>query len=186
MTDGAASLMSMFYGMSAMGMWKDERGVNLLDSGAHFYDTYETKDGKYIALGSIEPQFYKELLEKTGITDAAFAAQMDRSAWPSLKEKLAAVIKTKTRDEWDTIMLGSDVCYAPVLSIAKRRSIRTMSRARPSSRSTASCSRHRRRASRARCRKCRGRREGADNEAALKAWGFADADVAKLQSAGAI
>ncbi|HEY7959701.1 MAG TPA: CaiB/BaiF CoA-transferase family protein, partial [Sphingomicrobium sp.] len=86
MTDGAASLMAMFYGMSAMGMWKDERGANLLDSGAHFYDTYETKDGKFVALGSIEPQFYKELLEKTGISDPAFAAQMDRNAWPSLKE----------------------------------------------------------------------------------------------------
>ena len=93
---------------------------NLLDSGAHFYDTYETKDGKWIALGSIEPQFYRELIEKTGITDTAFDAQMDRAAWPALKEKLAAVIKTKTRDEWDkAIMLGSDVCYAPVLSLAE-------------------------------------------------------------------
>ncbi len=119
MTDGAASLMAMFYGMKAMGFWQDERGVNLLDSGAHFYDTYETKDGKFVAIGSIEPQFYRELIEKTGIDDPAFAAQMDRNAWPSLKEKLAAVIKTKTRDEWDAIMLGSDVCYAPVLSLAE-------------------------------------------------------------------
>jgi crotonobetainyl-CoA:carnitine CoA-transferase CaiB-like acyl-CoA transferase len=119
MTDGSASLMAMFYGMSATGMWKDERGVNLLDGGAHFYDTYETKDGKYVALGSIEPQFYKELIEKTAITDAAFAAQMDRNAWLSLKEKLSAVIKTKTRDEWDKIMLGSDVCYAPVLTLGE-------------------------------------------------------------------
>src|SRR5690606_26573221 len=102
MTDGAASLMSMFYGMNAMGFWKDERGVNLLDSGAHFYDTYETRDGKYIALGSIEPQFYRELIQKAGITDPAFDAQMDFAAWPALREKLAAVIKSKTRDEWDT------------------------------------------------------------------------------------
>ena len=92
--------MSLFYGMKAMGFWRDKRGENLLDGGAHFYETYETKDGKWIALGSIEPQFYKQLLEKTGIADPAFAAQMDRSAWPALKEKLAAVIKTKTRDEW--------------------------------------------------------------------------------------
>jgi alpha-methylacyl-CoA racemase len=119
MTDGAASLMTMFYGMSASGFWQDQRGSNMLDSGAHFYDTYETKDGKFVAIGSIEPQFYKELMEKTGITDPAFTAQMDRSAWPALKEKLAAVIKTKTRDEWDAIMLGSDVCYAPVLSLAE-------------------------------------------------------------------
>ena len=87
MTDGAASLMSMFYGMDAGGMWHDKRGVNLLDSGAHFYDTYETKDGKWIALGSIEPQFYRELLEKAGITDSAFEAQMDRGAWPALKDE---------------------------------------------------------------------------------------------------
>ena len=119
MTDGAASLMSMFYGMAASGMWADQRGANLLDSGAHFYDTYETKDGKFIALGSIEPQFYRELLQKAGITDPAFEAQMDRAAWPELKKKIEAVVKTKTRDEWDKIMLGSDVCYAPVLSLAE-------------------------------------------------------------------
>src|ERR1700761_4602949 len=119
MTDGAASLMTMFYGMTAMGIWKDERGSNMLDGGAHFYDTYETKDGKYVSIGSIEPQFYKELMEKTGIADPAFAAQMDRNAWPVLKEKLAAKIKTKTRDEWDAIMSGSDVCFAPILSIAE-------------------------------------------------------------------
>ena len=119
MTDGAASLMAMFYGMSAAGFWQDARGVNLLDSGAHFYDTYETSDGRWIALGAIEPQFYRELLEKTGIADPAFEAQMDRASWPKLKARLAAVVKTKTRDEWDAIMLGSDVCYAPVLSLAE-------------------------------------------------------------------
>jgi alpha-methylacyl-CoA racemase len=119
MTDGAASLMTMFYGFQASGFWQDTRGANMLDSGTHFYDTYETKDGKFVALGSIEPQFYKELLEKTGITDPAFAAQMDRDAWPELSAKLAGVIKTKTRDEWDAIMLGSDVCYAPVLSLSE-------------------------------------------------------------------
>ncbi len=156
MTDGAASLMSMFYGMNAMGFWQDKRGVNLLDSGAHFYDTYETKDGKYVAIGSIEPQFYRELLQKTGITDTAFEMQMDPNGWAALKEKLAGVIKTKTRDEWDAIMLGSDVCYAPVLSLKpKRRSIRTTSPAKPSWRSTAWCNPRPRRVSRARRRKCR-------------------------------
>lgn len=119
MTDGAASLMSMFYALTAMGVWKDERGRNMLDGGAHFYDVYETRDGKYVSIGSIEPQFYKELLARTGIDDPAFAAQMDRAQWPALKEKLAAVIRTKTRDEWDAIMLGSEVCYAPVLSLAE-------------------------------------------------------------------
>jgi alpha-methylacyl-CoA racemase len=186
MTDGAASLMSMFYGMSATGMWKDERGVNLLDSGAHFYDTYETKDGKYIALGSIEPQFYKELLEKTGISDAAFQAQMDRGAWPSLKDKLAAVIKTKTRDEWDKIMLGSDVCYAPVLSlseapkhphnVARKTFVEVGGIVQP-----APAPRFSRTAP-----EVQGPPQGASNETALKDWGFSAGDVAKLQSAGAI
>jgi len=119
MTEGAASLAAMFYGMAASGFWKEERGSNLLDSGAHFYDTYETKDGKWVSIGSIEPQFYKELLERTGISDSEFVHQMDRAKWPALKEKIATVLKTKTRDEWDAIMLGTDVCYAPVLSLAE-------------------------------------------------------------------
>jgi alpha-methylacyl-CoA racemase len=119
MTDGAASLMTMTYSMFAMGLWRDERGSNMLDSGAHFYDVYETKDGKYVALGSIEPQFYRELRERAGLTDPDFDKQMDRASWPALREKLAAAIRTKTRDEWDSIMLGSDVCYAPVLSLTE-------------------------------------------------------------------
>ena len=119
MTDGASSLMAMTYTMFAEGLWQDKRGANMLDSGAHFYDTYETKDGKYVAIGSIEPQFYKLLLEKTGIDDPAFQYYMNRDAWPALKAKLAAVLKTKTRDEWDAIMLGTDVCYAPVLTLAE-------------------------------------------------------------------
>jgi alpha-methylacyl-CoA racemase len=120
MTDGAASLASMFYGMRAAGIWRDGRDANLLDGGAHFYDTYECKDGRWIALGSIEPQFYALLLEKTGLgSDESFKAQMDRAAWPSLTAKLAAVIRTKTRDEWCALMEGSDVCFAPVLSFAE-------------------------------------------------------------------
>jgi alpha-methylacyl-CoA racemase len=120
MTDGAASLAAMFYGMRSTGMWSDQRDANLLDGGAHFYDCYETKDGRFVALGSIEPQFYALLMEKTGLKDdPAFAAQMDRKAWPGLSEKLAAVIKTKTRDEWCALMEGSDVCFAPVLSLAE-------------------------------------------------------------------
>jgi alpha-methylacyl-CoA racemase len=119
MTEGAASLMSMFYGFKAMGMWQDEKGVNLLDGGAHFYDTYETADGKWVSIGSIEPQFYALLLEKASLTDPEFQSQMDRSKWPSLKQKIAAVIKTKTRDAWDKLMEGTDVCYAPVLSLSE-------------------------------------------------------------------
>ena len=119
MTDGAASLMSVFYGLAASGFWRDERGVNLLDSGAHFYDTYETKDGKYVAIGAIEPQFHRVLLEKLGFSESEFENRWDRARWPELKLKLALVFKQKTRDEWDAILLGTDACYAPVLSLAE-------------------------------------------------------------------
>jgi alpha-methylacyl-CoA racemase len=120
MVDGAAVLMSMFHAFTAMGIWNDQRGTNLLDTGAHFYDTYETADGKYVAIGSIEPQFYAELLRLTELVDDGdFAAQMDRSRWPELKERLAGVFRTKTRDEWCQIMDGTDVCFAPVLSISE-------------------------------------------------------------------
>jgi alpha-methylacyl-CoA racemase len=120
MTDGAASLMAMFYGMRSAGMWTDARDANLLDGGAHFYDTYACADGLMIALGSIEPQFYALLLEKAGLTgDPAFAAQMDRSAWPALSDTLAALFKTKTRAQWCALMEGTDICFAPVLSLAE-------------------------------------------------------------------
>lgn len=117
MTDGAASLMAMFYGFKASGMWKEERRSNLLDGGAHFYDTYQCADGRWVSIASIEPQFYALLLEKTGINDPDFQKQMDRGAWAGLRDKLAAVIATKTRDEWDAIMGGTDVCFAPVLDL---------------------------------------------------------------------
>jgi alpha-methylacyl-CoA racemase len=117
MVDGSAALMAMMFGMKAAGIWTEERGTNMLDTGAHFYDTYETADGKHISLGSIEPQFYALLLKLGGIEDPEFAHQLDRSKWPGLKEKITAVIKTKTRDEWCDIMLGTDVCFAPVLSM---------------------------------------------------------------------
>lgn len=117
MSDGAASLMSMFYGFKAAGIWKEERRANMLDGGAHFYDTYQCSDGKWVSIGSIEPQFYALLMEKTGIKDPEFARQMDRDAWPALREKLAAVIATKTRDEWTALMGATDVCFAPVLDL---------------------------------------------------------------------
>lgn len=121
MTDGATSLMAMFYGFTASGMWQEPHGTNMLDGGAHFYDTYETKDGKWISIGSIEPQFYAILREKAGLTDAAWDAQMDRAQWPDLKKKIEAVFKTRTRDEWCAIMEGTDICFAPVLSISEAK-----------------------------------------------------------------
>ena len=116
MVDGAATLMAFIHGFYAAGGW-GERGTNLLDTGAHFYDTYETKDAKYISLGSIEPQFYAELLELTGLDKEKLPPQMDRAGWRPMKQRLTALFKTKTRDEWCAIMEGSDVCFAPVLTI---------------------------------------------------------------------
>ncbi len=118
MTDGAAALMAMIWGFRANGIWKDERGVNLLDTGAHMYDTYECADGKWISIGSLEPQFYALLLEKTGLKDDAdFAAQMNSAHWPALKERLTTLFKTRTRDDWCADMEMTDVCFAPVLSM---------------------------------------------------------------------
>lgn len=118
MIDGAAILSAMTYTFLGNGQWRDERGVNLLDSGTHFYDTYETSDGKYISLGSIEPQFYALLLEKTGLAgDPDFAQQMNPLKWDELKARMTALILTKTRDEWCAIMDGTDICFAPVLSL---------------------------------------------------------------------
>ncbi|MBR9835080.1 MAG: CoA transferase [Alphaproteobacteria bacterium] len=119
MCDGAASLATMFYGMKAMGVWTDDREANMLDGGAHFYDTYECADGKWVSIGSIEPQFYALLLDKANLTDPDFAHQMDRSKWPELKAKVMSVMKTKTRDEWCEIMEGTDICFAPVLSFSE-------------------------------------------------------------------
>ena len=120
MVDGAAILSAMTYSFLGNGMWKDERGVNLLDSGAHFYDTYETSDGKWVSIGSIEPQFYALLLDKAGLKDDPdFAAQMNPAGWPGLKDKLTALFLTKTRDEWGELMAATDICFAPVLSLTE-------------------------------------------------------------------
>lgn len=117
MVDGAATLMAMFFSMAGSGAFREQRGSNLLDGAAHFYDTYECADGKHICIGSIEPQFYALLLEKTGVDKAQFAPQMDASQWPALKAELTRVFRTKTQAAWCELMEGTDVCFAPVLSI---------------------------------------------------------------------
>ena len=118
MVDGAASLMNMFWSLKTAGFWHDERGTNLLDTGSHFYDVYQCSDGEYISIGSIEPQFYAELLELSGLgAQDDLPRQMDRTQWPAMKERVAAVFATKTRTEWCEIMEHSDVCFAPVLSM---------------------------------------------------------------------
>jgi alpha-methylacyl-CoA racemase len=115
MTEGSSVLMSMMWGFRAAGRWADARGTNLLDTAAHFYDTYETSDGKYVSLGAIEPQFYAEFRKVAGLDDAKWDAQMDARGWAGLKDELTALFKTKTRDEWDALFKGHDICFAPVL-----------------------------------------------------------------------
>ncbi len=120
MTDGAAIIHAMQWGLRGEGAWTDSRGVNLLDTAAHFYDSYECADGKFLSIGSIEPQFYALLREKLGLTtDPAFDAQHDKSQWPVLKEKLAAIFKSQPRAHWDALLEGTDVCYGPILSMAE-------------------------------------------------------------------
>ncbi len=118
MTDGSAALTGMTWGFKAAGLWKDEPGVNMLDTGAHFYDSFTCSDGKFISIGSIEPQFYALLRETLGLTDDSdFDAQMNPAAWPVLKEKLAAIFKSKPRDHWCSLMEATDICFAPILSL---------------------------------------------------------------------
>ena len=188
MSDGAASLMSMFYGMSASGVWKDERRSNLLDGGAHFYDTYKCKDGKWVSIGSIEPQFYALLLEKTGVDATEFSAQQDRGRWAEYQEKLTKVFLTKTRDEWTEIMAGTDVCFAPVLTLAEAPKhphnvarqtfveIDGVIQPAPAPRFSATPG------------EIQGPPPaiGADNVGALGDWGFSSSEIEALQTAGAL
>jgi alpha-methylacyl-CoA racemase len=189
MSDGAASLMSMFYGFKSAGIWKDERRSNLLDGGAQFYDTYQCSDGKWVSIGSIEPQFYALLRQKTGLdADPAFDAQMDRAQWPALKAKLADVLRTKTRDEWTAIMGGTDVCFAPVLDLdeaprhehnAARQTfveVEGVTQPAPAPRFSATPG------------AIQGPPPpiGAHNAEALTEWGFGADEVSRLEAAGAL
>ncbi len=119
MCDGAASLMSMFFDMSAAGRWTEQRESNFIDGGAHFYGVYECACGRFISIGAIEPQFYALLRQHAGLSDADFDAHSDRKAWPALKERLVEVFRSKTRDAWCEIMEGTDICFAPVLTMTE-------------------------------------------------------------------
>src|SRR5665213_2306557 len=188
MTDGSASLMSMFYGMLASGAWREGREANLLDGGAHFYGTYQCKDDRWVSLGSIEPQFYALLLEKAGLGDAQFKQQMSRDDWPELKSKLAAVIKTKTRDEWTALMEGTDVCFVLLLRLkeaashphnAARETFVTIDgvvQPAPAPRFSVTPG----------AIQSPPPAIGADNEAALSDWGFAPSAIEALRTAGAL
>ncbi len=188
MVDGAASLLSAIYGMRAGGVQTDERGENILDSGAHFYDSYETSDGKYVSIASIEPKFYAILLEKTGLDNESLPDQMDRSQWPALKERVASLIRTKTRNEWCEIMEGTDICFAPVLSMEEAPhhphavareaflEIEGVPQPAPAPRFSRTPSAVQKPPS----------AHGADTEGGLRDWGFSASEVADLRQAGAI
>ena len=118
MTDGSALLTTMFHGLLATGAWSTERGTNLLDTGSHMYDVFACADGEYISLGSLEPQFYAEMCERLEIPIDEMP-QNERARWPEFKERIRAVIRTRTRDEWCALLEGTDVCFAPVLSLTE-------------------------------------------------------------------
>jgi alpha-methylacyl-CoA racemase len=188
MVDGAAVLMTMMHSFRHMGMFTDERGTNLLDTGAHFYETYETKDGRHVAIGSIEPQFYAELLKRTGLAGEALPRQSDREAWPAMKERLTAIFKSKTRDEWCELMEGTDVCFAPVLTmgeayqhphnVARRTFVEVAGKLQP-----APAPRFSRTAPEIASPPAHA---GQHTEAALRDWGLSPADLAALRNAKAI
>ncbi len=117
MCDGVTNMLTLFHSMRAQGLWHEKPRTNLLDGGAHFYRTYECKDGRYMAIGALEPQFYAELRKLAGLDEACFDNQMNREQWPDLQEKMKALFKTKTREEWTTILEGSDACAAPVVGM---------------------------------------------------------------------
>ena len=117
MCDGVSSMLTMFHAMKAMGRWTDQPRTNMLDGGAHFYRTYRCKDGGYMAIGAIEPQFYAELRERAGLHDAAFDKQLSRGDWPALQEKMVEIFKTRTRDEWAKLLEGTDACAAAVVGL---------------------------------------------------------------------
>lgn len=121
-SDGASVLSSTYHSLLEQGKWQNQREANLLDGGAPFYTCYPCKDGKYISIGAIEPQFYQLLLEKCELTDPIFARQMDKSAWPEIKQKFAERFKTKTRQEWCELLEGTDACFAPVLDFQEAAS----------------------------------------------------------------
>lgn len=121
MVDGAALLATMFSGMLAADCWREARGENVLDSGAPWYDTYETQDRKHVAIGAIEPKFYAELVERLGLARENLPGRNDRASWPELRSRFAAVFRTKTRDEWCNVFEGSDACFAPVLTFSEAR-----------------------------------------------------------------
>ena len=188
MVEGSAVLMGMFYAMHQAGMWKDERGSNMLDGASHYYNTYETADGKWVSVGAMEPQFYATLVRETGADPQLFKNQHDAQAWPQLKAELARIFKTRTRDEWCALLEGGDACFAPVLSLAEAPhhphnvargsfiEVDGMLHPAPAPRF-----------SRTRPQVKHGPRPvGADTDQVLADWGFEAAQIARLKTSGAV
>lgn len=188
MAEGSALLATMNWGLKAAGLWRNERGANVNDGGAHFYGAYECADGHHISIASAEPQFYALLRQKLGLDDEAFNAQNDYLAWPALKERLTEIFKTKTRSQWCELLEGTDVCFAPVLdwndapkhphNVARSMFVEIdgvlqpapaprFSRTSPKTPSPPSA-------------------PGVDTESALKAWGFNEVQIEALRASGAI
>jgi len=189
MVDGAAQLMWMFHGFQAMGFWDaDKRKSNMLDGGTHYYNTYECSDGKYVSIGSIEPQFYALLMELAELPAEEFGNQNDAAQWPALEEKLAAIIGRKTQAQWCDIMEGTDVCFAPVLTfmeapehpanIARNTYVEVDGLTQPAPAP---------RFSRTPSEVAHGSHGvGEDTDNILQAMGFAETDIASLREGGAI
>ena len=188
MVDGAAYLAAGIYGLFSQGTWADERGVNVIDSGAPWYDVYKTKDGKWLSVGAIEKRFYAELVEKLGLSNAELPKQHDRKGWPVLRERFTAAIASRTRDEWERVFAGSDACVAPVLALGEvERHPHNVARATFTRRDGVLQPGPAPRYSRTRCEMGPpGRPRGVDSEAVLGDWGFAAAEVAELKKAGVV
>jgi alpha-methylacyl-CoA racemase len=188
MVDGAAYLAAGIYGLYAQGSWADERGVNVIDGGAPWYDVYKTKDGKWLSVGAIEKRFYEELVEKLGLAAAGLPKQHDRKGWPILRERFAASIASRTRDEWERMFEGSDACVAPVLAMGEvERHPHNVARATFVKRDGVLQPGPAPRFSRTKSEMGappRGR--GTDSEAVLEDWGFAPAEVTELKKAGVV
>ena len=188
MVEGSASLMTSMYGALAQGSWIEERGRNRLDKGAHYYNVYETADGKHVSVGSIEPQFYALLLKHTGLEGTELPDQADRPRWPETRERLGRIFRMRTRDEWTAIMEQTDICFAPVLSMSEAMEHRhnvfrgsfvdvdgvRQPRPAPVFEGTPSSVR----------RGCA--RAGEHTNEILSDWGFAEAEIAGLGEAGAV
>jgi len=187
MTDGSALLTTMFHGLAATGAWSTERGTNLLDTGSHMYDVFECADGEYISLGSLEPQFYAEMCTRLGIPIAEMP-EYDRARWPEFKERIRSIVREKTRDEWCALLEGTDVCFAPVLSLTEAPShphnrdratfieVDGITQPAPAPRFSRTPGAIRRPPSAA----------GQHTDEALAEWGFAAERIAALKASGAI